>query len=97
MCVYFTGRDLVPVMARTVQPSWTQTSLDELVLELLRPGAHTQSPQRYVEIVKENRKQKTDEAPLSALRSRSTPLTSSWPCRTEIALPREVGRFETNC
>ena len=32
-----------------------------------------------------------------ALRSRSTPRASSWPCRTENALPREVGRFETIC
>ena len=31
------------------------------------------------------------------LRTRSTPRASSWPCRTGNALPREVGRFETNC
>ena len=30
-----------------------------------------------------------------ALRTKSTPRASSWPCRTENALPREVGRFET--
>ena len=42
---------------RTVSLLPHQVTCD--VLELLRPGAHTQSPQRYVEIVKKNRKQKT--------------------------------------
>ena len=48
-------------MARTVQPSWTQTSLDDLVLgysvlKLLKAF----SPQKYVEIVKENRNRETE-------------------------------------